>query len=58
MVVGPSWLYPAAQPQLERMGEKLVAREDADAVVEAAGEAGLHPDAVALLTVGKRTGRF
>src|SRR5688572_11408821 len=44
-------LHPAAQPHLERMGEQVVAREDADAVVEAAGEAGLHLDAVAMLAV-------
>ena len=47
----PRALDPGAQPHLERMGEQVVAREDADAVVEAAGEAGLHLDAVAMLAV-------
>ena len=43
-VSAPSALDPGAKPQLERMREQVVAREDADAVVEAAGEAGLHLD--------------
>lgn len=47
----PRALDPGAQPHLERMGEQVVAGEDADAVVEAAGEAGLHLDAVAMLAV-------
>src|SRR6185436_15512109 len=54
----PTWprLDPGAKPHLERMGEEVVAREDADAVVEAAGEAGLHFHAEAVLAVGERSG--
>jgi hypothetical protein len=52
----PRALDPGAQPQFERMGQQVVAREHADAVVEAAGEAGLHLDPVAMLAVAHVAG--
>src|SRR5688572_16716250 len=47
----PRALDPGAQPHFEGVSEELVAREDAHAVVQAAGEPGLHLDAVAMLAV-------
>src|SRR5262245_10600900 len=42
-------LDPAAKTHLERMGEEIVARIEADAVLEAAGQAGLELHRIALL---------
>jgi hypothetical protein len=45
---------PAAESQLERMREELVARIDPDAVVEPAGEAGFQLDPETVLAIRQR----
>ena len=52
----PRTLDPRAKSELERVGQELVARVYANAIVEAAGEAGLELDLVAVLAVAHVAG--
>src|SRR6185295_7183288 len=48
------WLNPAAKTRLERVGKQIVARVEADAVLEAPRQPGLELQHVALLAVRVR----